>query len=135
MPWSALLLIVPLVACAAARAPAAVPAGAEPPAADVMIDIKPQSVRLRVGDVLVATSTGRTWRATFDDSALEAISPTGEDAVSNQWRLRARTAGATEITFTGDVSAPCPTPPNCPPPPAPLTVVVEVQVSQQDNND
>jgi hypothetical protein len=75
--------------------------------------------------------------ASFDDTILAVVSPRGPDegVSSNEWRLRARAAGTTDVTFTGDVSVPCATPPNCPPPPAPPTVVVHVQVTQQDNHD
>ena len=129
MSWAALFLLVPLCACAGAHAPRDTPASVASRDTVITIDIRSQAVRLRIGDVLVATSTARRWRAGYDSRVFEVISPRGDEAMSNEWRLRARAEGATEIAFTGDLPAPCPTPPNCPPPPSPPTIVVEVQVT------
>ena len=129
MPWAAWLLLVPLVACAGVRTSPDPSAAVASRDTVITIDIRSQAVRLRVGDVLVATSAARRWRAGYDASVFELISPQGDEAMSNEWRLRARGEATTEIAFTGDVAAPCPTPPNCPPPPSPPTVVVEVQVT------
>jgi hypothetical protein len=130
MSRAALLLLVPLVACAGARAPRDSSANVVSRDGVVRIDIRSQAVRLRIGDVLVATSTASRWRAGYDSSVFELIAPRGEEAVSNEWRLRARAEASTEIAFTGDAAALCPTPPNCPPPPSPPTIVVEVQVTR-----
>jgi hypothetical protein len=87
-------------------------------------------VELTAGDTLVARSSRMRWTAAFDSRVLELLSPAADEpASSREWRFRARAAGSTDVTFTGYVAAPCPTPPDCPPPPAPPSIVVHVQVT------
>jgi hypothetical protein len=126
------LMLLSLPACSAGPAPATAPsAGQAQGAAEIVIQVSPQSVQISIGQTLVATSVGMRWMATFDEIVLGLVSPVGRDenASSNEWRFRGRAAGTTDVTFTGDVAVPCATPPNCPPPPAPPTVVVHVQVT------
>jgi hypothetical protein len=123
------LLLVSLAACAAARAPGDTSAFVANRDAVITIDIRSQTVRLHVGDVLVATSAARRWRAGYDSRVFELISPRGDEGLSNEWRLRALAEASTEIAFTGEAAAPCPAPPNCPPPPSPPIIVVEAQVT------
>jgi len=129
--WVVGFLIVANAACAPMpRADTIMPAAAQA-SREIVINIRPQSVALAVGETLVARSSGMRWTASFDSAILALLSPgSDERGSSREWRFGARAAGTTDVTFTGDVTAPCPTPPDCPPPPSPPTVVVHVQVTQ-----
>jgi hypothetical protein len=132
----AIVLLLVLSACAGASLPATTPSGSAQDVAEHVIQVTPQTVRIIVGQTLVATSAQMRWMVSFDDNVLTLVSPTrsDENRGATEWRFRGRTAGSTDLTFTGDVTVPCATPPNCPPP-APPTVVVHVHVSPQENHD
>jgi hypothetical protein len=118
----------------------ALPAGALPPRRvpprpprmpDVIVPVAPQSLTLVVGQTLIVRSDSVRWVATVtDESVVRGMPPPKEGESALQWRYRAQLAGTTQITLVEEVSAACPTPPNCPSPPAPRQIVIQVRVTR-----